>query len=459
MIGLLERAAHAAPEQIAVVTPEASTSYGDLLADARRIASGLRERGITRFAVVEGDATWVLRLLGGAALAGAEACQFEPEIQGAELDRHAGALGHAVVVTRRDDLDTECTVVDAVELVGRNTADPGSTSEAQPLLVRTTGTTGEPKAARHDWRVLTRAVEGLKARPDQRWLLAYGTHNFSGIQVMLHVAGSQATLVAPFPRQPRDGLDAMLEHGVNAVSATPTYLRFLLAEARGRDVEVPPLEQVTLGGEAVPADLLDRVRAAFPGARVSQIYGSTETGTLMSVRDGQPGFSADALYSESNPTAAVRIIDGQVWARAKTAMLGYAGDTAADPSRAQLDGWWPTGDLADVVGDRVVFRGRDSDIINVGGVKVHPVPIEHRITGIEGVAAARVFGRANPMTGAIVAAEIVPLERSSDSDQERIRREIKAAVADFPRAWHPRSITFVDSIETRGAKTVRGVEA
>jgi acyl-coenzyme A synthetase/AMP-(fatty) acid ligase len=137
-------------------------------------------------------------------------------------------------------------------------------------------------------------------------------------------------------------------------------------------------------------------------------------------------------------------------------MLGYAGDAESDPSRSEVDGWWPTGDLADVVGDRVVFRGRNSDVINVGGVKVDPLPVEHRITSLSGVTAARVFGRSNPMTGAIVAAEIVP---ASGTDQEEMRREVKQAVADLPRAWHPRSVKFVDTVETRGAKTVRGVES
>ena len=91
-----------------------------------------------------------------------------------------------------------------------------------------------------------------------------------------------------------------------------------------------------------------------------------------------------------------------------------------------------------------MFRGRKSEVINVGGVKVHPLPVEDRITALPSVAAARIFGRPNKLTGAIVAAEIVPVGRRSGADVEAIRVEIKAAVADLPRAWQPRSITFVD---------------
>jgi acyl-coenzyme A synthetase/AMP-(fatty) acid ligase len=328
-------------------------------------------------------------------------------------------------------------------------------------MIRTTGTTGLPKAARHDWEVLARTVAGVRPRPDQRWLMAYGPHQFAGIQVLQHVLASQATLVAPFPRQPRDGLAALLDYGVTCVSATPTYWRFLLSEARSRSVELPPLEQVTLGGEASPPDLLEELRTAFPDARISQVYASTEFGSVASVKDGLPGFGVEALFSDANPTSNLRVIDGELWVRAAAGMLGYAGDAAAepaDPSAAPSEEWRATGDLVEIVGVRVVFRGRTSEVINVGGVKVHPLPIENKITALDRVALARVFGRPNPLTGAIVAAEVVPTSGLAEADFDAIREEISSAVADLPRAWHPRSVKFVDAIETRGEKTVRRME-
>jgi acyl-CoA synthetase (AMP-forming)/AMP-acid ligase II len=456
MIELLERAADAAPEQTAVVTPEGSVSYGDLLDEARRVGAALRERDITRFAVVEPDAAWAIRILAGAALAGAEPCQYQADIAVTEFERQADALGHSIVITRRSDLGGAKAIIRPEELTEQRRPAVGQPATAQPLMIRTTGTTGPPKAARHDWRILTKTVRGRRPRPDQRWLLAYGPHQFAGIQVMQHVMACQATLIAPFPRQPRDGVEALLSKRVTVVSATPTYFRFLLAEARSRDVQLPPLEQITLGGEAIPPDLLDRLRLTFPAAKISQVYASTEFGSVMSVRDGEAGFSVDALYSESNPEATVRIIDGALWVKAEAGMLGYAGDDDPDASPAEVDGWRSTGDLVEIVGSRVLFRGRDSEVINVGGVKVDPLPVENRIAGLPGVAAARVFGRANPLTGAIVAAEIIP---ASEADQKSIRIDIKEALEDLPPAWHPRSVKFVDALETRGEKTVRGMES
>jgi acyl-CoA synthetase (AMP-forming)/AMP-acid ligase II len=441
MIELLERAAAAAPSDLAVITPERSATYGELVADARRIAEALASSELTRMAIVERDAAWVIALLAGAALAGAEACQYQADIAPGEFAEQAAATGHTVVVTRRTDLTGPFTVIDPTALIGSAAASTEAPA-IQPLLIRTTGTTGTPKAARHDWRFLARTVAGVQPRPDQRWLLAYGPHQFAGVQVLQHVVAAQATLVAPFPRQPRDGLDTLLEGGVTCVSATPTYWRVLLADAGSRGAALPPLEQITLGGEASPGDLLDDLRRAFPQARISHVYASTEFGSIASVRDGKPGFPVSAFYSETgNPESHLKIVDGELWVRA----------TATDDA----DQWHATGDLVEIDGDRVAFSGRTSDVINVGGVKVHPLPIEERIAALPRVAMVRVYGRPNAVTGAIVAAEVVAADGIEDSDHDEIRADVRAAVADLPPAWHPRSIKFVDAIETLGAKTVR----
>jgi acyl-CoA synthetase (AMP-forming)/AMP-acid ligase II len=457
MILLLESAAATSPSRIAVVTPEGSASYGELLDDARRVAASLQDRKITRFAIVESDAAWVIRLLAGAAMAGAEPCQYQADIAVPEFEEQASTTGHAVVVTRRTDLQTLFDVVRPEELTRQ--ASPGTppATGAQPLMIRTTGTTGRPKAARHDWRVLSRTVAGIRPMPDQRWLLAYGPHQFAGIQVLLHVMASKATLIAPFPRQPRDGLEALRTDHVTCVSATPTYWRFLLAEARSRKVRLPRLQQVTLGGEASPGDLLEEIKSSFPDARISQVYASTELGSISSVTDGLPGIAVNALFSESNPASNVRVRDGELWVRATAGMIEYAGESSADPGAGEA--WRATGDLVEIVGDRALFRGRSTEIINVGGVKVHPLPVEERIVSLDSVALARVFGRPNRLTGAIVAVEIVPISGQTEADLENIRLEIKDAVADLPRAWQPRNVTFVGAIETRGEKVVRGMEA
>jgi acyl-CoA synthetase (AMP-forming)/AMP-acid ligase II len=462
MISLLEAAAREAPDRTAVITPEGSPSYAELLDASRRVGDALRRRDITRFAIAEHDAASVIALLAGAALSGAEPCQYQPDTDAKDLSDQARALGHEVLVTRRQDAFGGLEVFRPEDLV-RDEHVPAAALEIQPdapqpLLIRTTGTTGTPKAARHDWRVLTQTVASVRPRPEQRWLLAYGPQQFAGIQVLLHVLASQATLVAPFPRQPKDGLDALLTHDVTCVSATPTFWRFLMAEARSRNARLPHLEQITLGGEASPADLLEEVRTSFPFANVSQVYASTEFGSITSVKDGMPGLAVGALWSEQNPTSNVRVENGELWVRPEAGMLGYEGDQGGSAVTGTGE-WRPTGDLVEIVGIRVLFRGRQSEVINVGGVKVHPLPVEERILALDFVEAARVFGRPSKLTGAIVAVDIVPVGGVEAANADHIRSAIKAALAEMPRAWQPRSINLVDAVETRGGKTVRGTEA
>ena len=134
-----------------------------------------------------------------------------------------------------------------------------------------------------------------------------------------------------------------------------------------------------------------------------------------------PGISIGSLWSPTNPTSNVRAENGELWVRAEAGMLGYADEVDGDNPSATA--WRPTGDLVEIVGTRVLFRGRQSEIINVGGVKVHPLPVEERILALGSVEAARVFGRPSKLTGAIVAVQIVPAGGTEKADTDEIRRE------------------------------------
>jgi acyl-CoA synthetase (AMP-forming)/AMP-acid ligase II len=443
LIELLRRADPARP---AIVTDDGSTTYGELVDRALSAAASLAEHGAARFAVLDHDAGTVAALLAAASLAGAEACLYPPTDDLGEIAGLAGRFDHDTLVTARRDVPGGARAIRPAALFAAERA-AGGAPPSRPHLVLTTGTTGAPRAVRHDWNRLLRSTRRIAPAPGQRWLLAYGLHQFAGLQILLHVFAAGATLVAPAPRRPREGLAAMRAHAVEYASATPTYWRFLLAELRADGGPVPRLRQITLGGEAVPAPVLDELGRVFPGAKLSQVYAASEFGSSGSVRDGRSGLSLDVLERGDDADVAMRIVDGELWVRSRTGMLGYYGEPPVDP-----DGWRPTGDLVEVVGDRILFRGRSSEVINVGGVKVHPLPIEERVGAVPGVQIARVYGRPNPMTGAIVAVEVVA---APDADRDAVRAAIKAACAGLPAASRPRSIRFVDSVSTAGGKIVR----
>jgi acyl-CoA synthetase (AMP-forming)/AMP-acid ligase II len=444
LIELLRRADPARP---AIVTDDGTLTYAELVAQAERLAAGFAAERIGRIAVLDHDAPTAAIALAAASLAGVEACMYPPADDPAELSALAERFDHDLALTRRADAAPAPLHAVDPDALSNDDPTPAEPPANRPHLVLTTGTTGAPRGVRQDWNRLLRSTRRITPAPGQRWLLAYGLHQFAGLQILLHVFGAGATLIAPAPRRPRDGLAAMRKHGVDYASATPTYWRFLLAELRADGGPVPDLVQITLGGEAVPAPVLTELKRTFPGAKISQVYAASEFGSSGSMRDGRSGLSLDVLSRGDDADIAMKIVDGELWVRSRVGMLGYYGEPALDP-----DAWRPTGDLVDVVGDRIVFRGRTSEIINVGGVKVHPLPIEERIGAVPGVDVARVYGRPNPMTGAIVAVEIVA---APDADQDSVAAGVRAACADLPPASRPRSIKFVDSVSTAGDKIVR----
>jgi acyl-CoA synthetase (AMP-forming)/AMP-acid ligase II len=447
VIELLERVASDDPDRAAVVTHTVTRSYREVLDDARRVAAALARAGVTRLAVVDHEAPVIVPLLAGASAAGVEVTQYPPA-EPDEIRRLLASFDHDVLVTDRRDLaGLGARIVPTSELLDAAPSVRLPPADARPHLVLTTGTTGAPRGVRHDWTRLTSGASHVSDGAGQRWLLAYGLHQFAGLQVLLHVFAAGATLVAPAPRRPTEGLAAMRELGVTHASATPTYWRFVVAELRADGGPVPELRQVTLGGEAIPGPLLDVLRATFAGASVSQVYAASEFGSTGSVRDGRPGLSVDVLDRGDAAPVDLRVVDGELWVRSRTGMLGYYGEPPVD-----ADGWRPTGDLVEVVGDRVVFRGRSTDVINVGGVKVHPLPVEERVAAVPGVDLARVHGRPNAMTGAIVALEVVP---TPGADLDALKLALRAACADLPSAARPRSIRFVETLDTAGGKIVR----
>jgi acyl-CoA synthetase (AMP-forming)/AMP-acid ligase II len=447
VIELLRRVAQQTPDHPAVIDNDTTTTYGTLLANAEAFAAYLASAGIARFGALSYDADDVVAILAGASLAGAEACLY-PVIESPEgLAEYAERFDHDLVITNHADVVGGVRTIDPAECFAHQESVSGEPPTARPLLVLTTGTTGLPRGVRHDWARVLRPVMSAEPAPHERWLLAYGLNQFGGLQIVLHVFGVGATLVAPKPRRPREGLAAMRAEGVTHASGTPTFWRFLLAEMKSDGGEVPDLQQITLGGEAVPPYLIDTLTETFSHARVSQIYAASEFGSSGSVRDNRNGLPLSVLERPESADVQMKIVDGELWVKSQVGMLGYYGEDPVD-----ANAWRATGDLVEIIDDRIVFQGRQSDVINVGGVKVHPLLVEERITKVPGVAMARVYGRTSPVAGAIVAVEVVA---EPDADTDEVDAAIREACEDLVAAARPRSIRFVDIIATAGNKVVR----
>ena len=189
MIELLRRAAERDRDAVAVIAENGTWTYGRLADEAQRLAHGLRDADIERFAIVSNDIPVVVALLAASSLVGAEACTYAPNASPEDVDQQAASFAHSVVVSDRDDLGG--LAVDVVRPEALRVDGPAldALPERRPLMVLTTGSTGAPKGVRHDWsRQLARMVDARDGS-GQIWLLAYGPNQFAGLQVLIHVLG------------------------------------------------------------------------------------------------------------------------------------------------------------------------------------------------------------------------------------------------------------------------------
>ncbi|MEE8586345.1 MAG: class I adenylate-forming enzyme family protein [Acidobacteriota bacterium] len=333
------------------------------------------------------------------------------------------------------------------ELAGQQ---PGNGEASVTIL--TSGSTGKPKAARHTWRSLSRPVRSGRLGEAPCWLLAYRPDLYAGLQVILQCLLDGGTLAVPGPDgDPSAIAELMLKAGVRFASATPSYWRKLLLFADGSLLGRMNLAQATLGGEVVDQQLLDAMKRAFPEARLAHIFATTELGRCFSVSDGRAGFPAAYLQEPLPDGVELRIENGELLARSPNSMQGYD-ECSSEPSEAE--DWVRTGDLVAVKGDRVHFLGRKTDIINVGGNKVHPIEVERVVRSVPGVSDVRVFAKPSSIAGQLVACEVVPGRGEDDEAlQKRIVEACRKQLA--PHQW-PRIIRSTGKMALSGAqKTLR----
>lgn len=439
--------------QVFLIEANRSFTFDDFFAEARLFSRRLNAPAGKRFAFHARDSIELLVAWCGAALAGAETCVLNREYGTAEIRELAGRFSFDTVFS--DDTSVVEAVPGCVPL--QHYLDPETqpaptedSSGAQTVLVLTSGTTGAPKASRYTWENLIAQIRRSADRPGQRWLLAYHLTHFAGIQVLLHVLVNRGTLIIPASAQIADAAKALISANVEYVSATPTFWRFVLPFIGKEAATRIPLRQITLGGEAVSADLLANLRSTFPDARISQVFATTEMGSCFSVKDLHEGLPLSILERSDERDVQAKIVDGELHVRSRHGMSGYVGE-----ENVSSDGWRSTGDLVEVRDGRIFFIGRVSETINVGGVKVHPLPIEKLISAVPGVRAVHCYGRPNPVTGQIVAVDVV-------SDENEVRADldarIRTACKNLNRRSQPAIVRFVDSIATINRKIIRRAE-
>lgn len=423
----------------AVVASGDRWSYGRLDAEAAALAESLRDFAGARVGISTAHAANLATSLIALNRVGASPVLYPATLSASHEHRRQLRL-------RAEIADVDGLAVNCLEA---NCDDrPLSVSEDEVLLF-TSGTSSPPKPARHTWESLVSAVRNGQSYGHRRWLLTYQPASFAGLQVILQSLLTGGTLVSARSNMPSDVLNVLLSEQVEMASGTPTFWRSLLQGIDWHDLRGCALRQITLGGEAADQPLLDALAGALPHARITHVYASTEMGVCFSVHDGRAGFPRPFLDNASLPCRLRIADDGELMIQSMRRMQGYAGENGRFD-----DNWFATGDLVELHDDRVLFVGRKSDTIHVGGSKVRPCDVEEVVRSLDCVREVRVYGASSSLTGQIVAAEV---QLTADVDEVVARQQILTTCRQrLPKHMIPAVIDITTSpLDTVGGKLAR----
>jgi len=430
----------------AVVWLDQASSYAWLVDAVGRWTEFLRDRAVAPGTVVSLEADFSptsIALLLALVEHGAIIVPLTPSVEAKKPEFREIAQVEATIAVAADDR----AHLQRTGVVATHDLIMGLRSSGRPgLVLFSSGSTGTSKAAVHDFIPL---LEKFKVpRHSLRTLTFLLFDHIGGVNTLLYVL-SNAGCVVTVPKRSPDLVCAAIEkHRVQLLPTSPTFINLLLASEAYQHHDLSSLELVTYGTEVMPESTLERFHRLFPRVRLQQTYGLSEVGILRAQSK-----SADSLWVKVGGDGfETRIVDGMLQIRARSAMLGYLNA----PSPFTADGWLPTGDAVDVDGEYLRIRGRQSELINVGGEKVYPAEVESVLQTMEGVKDVTVSGEANPITGQMVTAKI---KLSTAETLSEFRKRMRLFCADkLPAFKIPQKVALVnDAMHGERFKKMRRV--
>lgn len=331
---------------------------------------------------------------------------------------HAIAADSAVEVVALDlqrDLGSglRLPLADSRALPSPPTEDPG-----WRWTYYTSGTTAQPKGARHTDASLIASSHGvtdrLGIRAGDTYPIAWPITHIGGAAMVIAVLRSGGKLVLFDNFDPATTPWSMADHRPTLLgTATPFFCAYLEAQRRqGTAPLYPQLRAFVAGGAALPADLVIELAEVFSGVPVVNSWGLTEFPVATSTAWSDPPDLGATTVGRPAPSVTVRIVDGELRLRGPQQFLGYV-DPVLDADAFDESGWFKTGDLGLVDGSGcIAITGRLKDVIirNAENISAHEV--EEVLLRHPGIADASVIGLPDARTGERVCAVVVPAEGS-----------------------------------------------
>ncbi len=269
-------------------------------------------------------------------------------------------------------------------------------------ILLTSGSTGRPKLVVHTLASLAGAINHFNpSLSPVVWSTFYDIRRYGGLQIFLRAVIRAASLVLSSAEESTaDFLARAGGHGVTHISGTPSHWRRALMSPAVHGIAP---QYVRLSGEIADQAILTRLQSVYTRARIAHAFASTEAGLAFEVDDGLAGFPSSFIKRSGD--VEMQVEDGSLRIRSARTATCYIGH--ADKALRSEDGFVDTGDMLELRGDRYYFVGRRDGMINVGGLKVHPEEVEAVINRHPQVRMSLVRTKKNPITGALVVADVV----------------------------------------------------
>lgn len=265
------------------------------------------------------------------------------------------------------------------------------------------------------------APEAIMAQaPQPATLLVYPLFHISGLAAgFLSPMLSGGKIVIMRRWDPDEALRLIAQERITQLSAVPTMLWDLINRSSLEGADLSSLTNVASGGQALPVNLLDAVRAACPAAMMGTGYGMTETAGSVAMAVGADFIRKPSAAGRVLELAEVRILDaegrdlpageaGEIVVRSPMVMAGYWSRPEETAAVLSPDGWLRTGDIGLVDDEGYVFIvDRKKDMVISGGENIYCAEVERVMGELPGVAECAAFGIPDVRLGELLVAVAV----------------------------------------------------
>ena len=442
-------------------------TFADVELQARRLAAGLRKRGVGPGDVVALQLpNWVEAAASfwASAFLGAVVVPIVHFYGRKELTHILATARPKVFITAREfgrmkyqpDLCADVPIVGLVgddfedllddePLAGTIPADPASPA----LIAFTSGTTSNPKGVIHSHQTLGFETRQLLENypPDRgRQLTATPVGHFIGMLgafLIPVLEGAPIDLCDVW--DPGRVLELIESDGLSIGGGPPYFVTSVLDHPNCTPEHVRHFTTVGLGGSTVPAAVTQRL--ADLGMFVFRSYGSTEHPSITGSRRSAPEDKRLFTDGDVRPGVEIRLgPDGEIFSRGPDLCLGYTDDEMT--ARAfDDDGWYRTGDVGVLDADGyLTITDRKADVIIRGGENISALEVEEVLLGMPAVVEAVVVAAPDDRFGERAAAALRIREGHDMPTIDEVRDHFRAAgvatqkwpeelheVDDFPR--------------------------